>query len=78
MSTRVGHLLERGRFIKKHENSLQLALRNCLETHLLSVSLSLSLVSIRFYISSVCSLKGAGLGKEPSGYNNAADSRHTF
>lgn len=46
MNTRVGHLLERGRCIKKNENYLQLVLRNCLEMQLLSVSLLLSLVGM--------------------------------
>lgn len=76
MSTRIGHLLERGRFIKKHENYLQLVLRNRLETQLLSVSLSLSLVGVILH--KQCLFTQGKMFREksifkPSGYNNAAD-----
>lgn len=76
ISTRVGHLLERGRLIKKHENYLQLVLRHFLEMHLLSVSLSLSLVSMILH--KQCLFTQGNMFRErsifrPSGYNNAAD-----
>lgn len=76
MSIRVGHLLERERFIKKHENCLQLVLRNFLETCLVSVSLSLSLVGMILH--KQCLFTQGNVFRErsifkPSRYNNAAD-----